>query len=515
MFQPMYHSQGECLSRRLGTDEVNAYRRSSSPRVVCRWPSELRLPVIGGLCPSQQGRVTGCAGETPRFEKDLDPQRRMTPTPDCSDANAPPITRTPSNLFGESTARATFWFRSGVVGMFALLAFSTVALSHRNLELERRLTDGEARVTDISSLLERTERRAITQEHLGTVQAGLESDLSSTVRRVAALEARSQAVTRTIAAVSPSVVFLQGAYGFVEEGSGRPLRYVLGANGKPIATPRGPAVSLNGTGPVIEAQFTGTAFVTTSDGLLLTNRHVAVPWEDDKSVEAFSSKGLVPVIRRFVGYLPDIEEPFDVTLVSVSDESDLAVLKGGSIPSEVPALELSTVRPQPGDEVIVVGYPTGFRALLARTEKRFLDDLGAEGELDAWTVAEQLSKTGSISPLATRGIIGQVTETMVVYDAETAQGGSGGPVLTADGKVVAINTAILPEFGGSNLGVPVARALPLLARDQLPAGMEQVTRRELTGRVTQDSLVGVANAKIRQRPGRGPTASTEEIRSEH
>ena len=51
----------------------------------------------------------------------------------------------------------------------------------------------------------------------------------------------------------------------------------------------------------------------------------------------------------------------------------------------------------------------------------------------------------------------------MVYDAETAQGGSGGPVLGLDGRVVAINAAILPEFSGSNLGVPVERAAPLLA----------------------------------------------------
>ncbi len=140
--------------------------------------------------------------------------------------------------------------------------------------------------------------------------------------------------------------------------------------------------------------------------------------------------GLVPVILRFVGYLPDIEEPFDVTLVRVSDESDLAVLKGSAITSEVLALELSAVRPKPGDEVIVMGYPTGFRALLARTDARFLDDLGVEGELDFWSVAERLARAGSISPLATRGIIGQVTETTVVYDAETAQGGSASAITT-------------------------------------------------------------------------------------
>ena len=43
----------------------------------------------------------------------------------------------------------------------------------------------------------------------------------------------------------------------------------------------------------------------------------------------------------------------------------------------------------------------------------------------------------------------------MVYDAETARGGSGGPVLSLDGHVVAVTFAVMEEFGGSNLGVPI------------------------------------------------------------
>lgn len=51
----------------------------------------------------------------------------------------------------------------------------------------------------------------------------------------------------------------------------------------------------------------------------------------------------------------------------------------------------------------------------------------------------------------------------MVYDAETTHGGSGGPVLNMQGEVVAVNTAIIPEFGGSNLGVPAEHIRALLA----------------------------------------------------
>jgi S1-C subfamily serine protease len=55
-----------------------------------------------------------------------------------------------------------------------------------------------------------------------------------------------------------------------------------------------------------------------------------------------------------------------------------------------------------------------------------------------------------------------VTRAAVVYDAETTHGGSGGPVLDINGNVIAVNAAIIPEYGGSNLGVPADRVRSLL-----------------------------------------------------
>ena len=76
-------------------------------------------------------------------------------------------------------------------------------------------------------------------------------------------------------------------------------------------------------------------------------------------------------------------------------------------------------------------------------------------------LAARIEDAGHV--LASRGIVGQATEATIVYDAETTHGGSGGPVLDASGEVIAVNTAILPEYGGSNLGVPTALLRQLLS----------------------------------------------------
>lgn len=47
-------------------------------------------------------------------------------------------------------------------------------------------------------------------------------------------------------------------------------------------------------------------------------------------------------------------------------------------------------------------------------------------------------------------------------EADTTHRGSGDPVLDADGKVIAVNAAFVPDYSGSNLGVPVKFVRQLL-----------------------------------------------------
>ena len=374
------------------------------------------------------------------------------------------LTDVPKQLATQTTRT----FRAGVMTILILLAFVSVAQARRSARLERQLVQEATRVEGLAALLERTEGAVPTSEDLGDHFSELQSSVSTARERLDALEERTGAVARVIRDASRSTVFVQGSYGFVQPSNGRPLRMMLGPGGQPIPNAAGEtAISVDGAGPPLEIFLTGTAFVATPDGHLLTNRHVSRPWEFDPAGQAMLAQGFEGKMTRFVGYLPNVAEPFELETVSASDDADVAVLccalgPGGD------HLPLADETPEPGEVVLVVGYPLGIRALMARTSPEFVEGLRDAGVTDFWRVAERLSREGHISPLASRGIVGQVTTQSVVYDAETTSGGSGGPVLSLDGTVVAINAAILPEFGGSNLGVPAARAQALLAVTRPP-----------------------------------------------
>jgi serine protease Do len=117
--------------------------------------------------------------------------------------------------------------------------------------------------------------------------------------------------------------------------------------------------------------------------------------------------------------------------------------------------------------VVVLGYPTGLEAIMAKSEsgvvRTILDAHGNSRD----RVTEAFSRRGLIRPSATQGHIGDITETDIVFDAATTQGGSGGPIFNRDGQVIAVEYAVLPQFGGNSFAVPISYALEILrvARD--------------------------------------------------
>lgn len=362
------------------------------------------------------------------------------------------------------TSRA---FRVGMLATVVLLASSTGLLARRSILLERRLSTELERITGMTELLERNARESISAADLEDLRADLTVGLEEAAGRLQSLEEQSAGVAALVERAAASIVFLQGSYAFVQPSTNRPLRLQVGANGLPRMNVLGnPALGVTGDGPIFELQYTGTGFVVDGErGLIITNRHVAVPWAFDEAAGEILRQGYEGRTVRFRAFLPGHESPIEVRMVEAHAEADIAVLGAlGEFPEGIPALSFSEQPVRPGEEVVLLGYPLGIRALVARTDRTFLAELASAGQTGFWEVADRLSAAGRIGPLASRGIVGQVTRSTIVYDAETTSGGSGGPVLNSAGEVVAVNMAILPEFGGSNMGVPATEGRALLER---------------------------------------------------
>jgi hypothetical protein len=209
--------------------------------------------------------------------------------------------------------KTTVIFRIGVILALILLAWIAYQQYRSSIMLQQQAESSAHRLEDFSRSLTRTSEEALRPADLNRLRQELRHSLSDAAQRLEQLEQRGAASTRVIAAATPSIVFLQGAYGFRDIESQRMLRYQVDADGQPLFSLRGqPLLTLEGDGEIARRQFTGTAFLVGSDGALLTNRHVALPWEDDTGLEVLMGQGMEPVITRFLGYAPGIERAFPV-----------------------------------------------------------------------------------------------------------------------------------------------------------------------------------------------------------
>ncbi len=161
----------------------------------------------------------------------------------------------------------------------------------------------------------------------------------------------------------------------------------------------------------------------------------------------------------FPGKQPVVVDPMTIRLSA--DDVDVAVLK--VTVQDVPVLPLfaGDARTVRGGRVIVLGYPTGLNAVLARADPDLVAEVLANATDTTGLIAE-LAHRGAISPVITQGALNEVREKKLVYDAETTSGGSGGPVFGPDGTVIGVNFAITYDFDGSNFGVPIRFARTLI-----------------------------------------------------
>jgi serine protease Do len=205
----------------------------------------------------------------------------------------------------------------------------------------------------------------------------------------------------------------------------------------------------------------GTGFVV-ANGLIATNRHVVQPWYEDPDDEARIDGGAKPHIEKMVAFFPSLAKSVTLFDVQVSPDQDLAVARFTPTEQmkEIHPIALAPEKPTPGDPVVVVGYPLGVSAMLAKSPNNVFSRLAAKK--DAIEIASDLAQHDLIRPSSTCGHVSDIVGEKLIYDAPTAQGGSGGPVFNSKGEVIAVNAAYIDGFTGGTIGITTESLKPLL-----------------------------------------------------
>jgi serine protease Do len=373
-------------------------------------------------------------------------------------------------LAGAGLGSWTYRLNRQVAGLEQALAAAEAGrrrLAER-VEAERRKAkaDHESLQSRIAESRDREEelQRRLAEAAGGSEVRALDGELRKVRSRLVTLEGERAAGERIIRDYGAGVCLLQGSYGFFDA-QGRPLRYRLDGSGQKVREADGSvAVGVDGTGPVHAVDCVGTGFLMDRRGYVVTNRHIAEPWWKNETAEALARDGFKPRFISLRAFFPKVGEALKAELHRVSPTFDLAVLRVEVKGRNIPDLPLDTKGrgAVPGQPVVVVGYPTGLEAILAKTDSSVVQEILSSQGTSNERITEALADRGLIRPSTTQGHIGDVTRTDIVFDAATTQGGSGGPVFNKDRRVIAVEYAMLPQFAGNSYGVPIRYALELI-----------------------------------------------------
>jgi len=326
-----------------------------------------------------------------------------------------------------------------------------------------RRSDVEARVGEV--------QRAVAQVESNVLQS-VTTEVERTLGRNPDLRAAREAATaaeRIIAANSGAVCLIQGAYGFGREKDGR-WHFLREADPELIGEldldDQKVPLMLEGNGPLFRVEFTGTGFLVDSGGIVITNRHIAQPWWKNDAAQPLISDGFEPRFMWMRIYFPGRKQAIlcDPAVAVVPEQGDLAALRFEA-PRDLPTP--LTLAPADavviGRRVLMIGYPSGLNALLARAEETFAKD--HRGKFEPVEILDALAARGLVRPLPTRGHISDIVgEHKMLFDAPTAVGASGAPIMDMKGRVLGVNYGILKSFSGANFGVPVGAVRRILAR---------------------------------------------------
>jgi DNA-binding response OmpR family regulator len=294
----------------------------------------------------------------------------------------------------------------------------------------------------------------------------LQKQLEETNARLARIEQEGQGAQTLIPADVQSVCLLHVSIALRDKDTGQRLRYAgLNQQAQPLQDSGGdPILTLEGHGPEVKIDIFGTGFVAGPNGRVITNHHVAEPWWKSDEFKVFSDQGYQPEISTIRAYFPGDPRAFHAEVQQISPETDLATMRVDmqDLKRSVLLVDWGRGAAVTGEPVILMGYATGLAAILARTDEDTAQEIIAHNGIDVSKVLDELARRNLIRPLITQGHIGDILPDKIVFDAQTTNGGSGGPLFNRKGKVIGVTYAVLKGFGGSNFGIPIKFSQPLL-----------------------------------------------------
>jgi S1-C subfamily serine protease len=346
----------------------------------------------------------------------------------------------------------------------------------RQLETER-LTQGgmEERIAQERRHVEELSRRheelvAELKASLKKLEAarGPQAELRGIREQLSKVESEQRFAEGLAGRFGGGVGLLQGGYGFVEKGTGRLLRYQgLDQLGHPFVDQDGdPLVTVEGEGPPVVIYYAGSGFLLDRAGTILTNRHLVRMWEYYEPARRVIEAGFEPRLTMLRMFFPGASDPFFLEVLGISESADVAVLRIDRAPAGAVPLRLARAdeSPKVGEPVVVLSYPGTFDSLMGRLTKPVSDEILRQAAGNPATLAEALAQRRLVRPLVTQGHVADVSPDTLTFEAGSAGGSSGGPVIDRTGWVIAINHATLTKVGGLSVGLRTGPAHDLLAR---------------------------------------------------
>lgn len=209
-----------------------------------------------------------------------------------------------------------------------------------------------------------------------------------------------------------------------------------------VTASRGSVVELNAQDGLGRKRGQGSGFLVSADGRVVTNHHV------------------IDGAARIIAVMANGDQRKVEGILATDQEKDIAIIKLEGTGFQ--ALALGESGPiKPGDEIAVIGSPRGYSGTLS---------------------------TGIVSAVREKGLPGVNPQDhhggswRIQITAPISPGSSGSPVMTRDGKVIAVAVGVVMGAQNINFAVPIEVAtqmLAALAPDAVPTPLGSPLARNL------------------------------------